>query len=196
MKWLPILFLFATPFWEVKAPADWTETEVLQLLTASPWAQMLDAPTKAGASSVQLFLATAAPIELAERQRDLRFKKKRANAPPDILDEEYKAWLAENRAKQIVIAVAVNLPQALSDEQETRKMEAECIMRVGRKRLKMSGFFPPSAADPYLRLAFPREVADSDKTIVFDLYLPGVPIPFRRAEFVVKDMLWKGKLEL
>jgi hypothetical protein len=69
-------------------------------------------------------------------------------------------------------------------------------MRVGRKRFKMSGYFPPSPGDPYLRLAFPREVTSSDKILTFDLYLPGVPIPFRKAEFTLKDMLWKGKLEL
>ena len=87
MKWLAVLFLFAAPFWEAKTPADWTEQEVLQMLTDSPWAQMLDAPTKAGSSTVQMFLATAAPIEQAERQRDLRFKKKGRTPAPDTLDE-------------------------------------------------------------------------------------------------------------
>ena len=156
MKWLAVLFLFAAPYWEAKAPVDWTEQEVQQLLTDSPWAQMLDAPSKAGSSSVQIFLATAAPIEQAEHQWDLRFRKKRPGAPANSHDEEFQAWLAENRVKQIVIAVMVNLPQALSDEQETRRMEEECVMRVGRKKFKMTGYFPPSASDPYLRLAFPR----------------------------------------
>jgi hypothetical protein len=196
MKWLAVLFLFAAPYWEAKAPVDWTEQEVQQLLTDSPWAQMLEAPGKAGSSSVQIFLATSAPIEQAEHQWDLRFRKKRPGAPANIRDEEFQAWLAENRVKQIVIAVMVNLPQALSDEQETRRMEEECVMRVGRKKLKITGYFPPSPGDPYLRLAFPREVTANDKTVNFDLYLPGVPIPFRQAEFRVKDMLFKGKLEM
>ena len=47
---------------------------------------------------------------------------------------------------------------AFSDNRETRQMEQECVMRVGRKKLKMTGHFPPSPGDPYLRLAFPREV--------------------------------------
>jgi hypothetical protein len=196
MKWLAVLFWLAGPFWEAKAPVDWTENEVNQLLTNSPWAQMLDAPSKAGSSTVQVFLATSAPIEQAERQWDLRFKKNRPGSPANNRDEEFQAWLNENRAKQIVIAVMVNLPQALSDEQETHRMEEECVMRVGRKKLKMSGYFPPSAADPYLRLAFPREVSTNDKNVIFDLYLPGVPIPFRQADFKVKDMLFKGKLEM
>jgi hypothetical protein len=189
------LFLFAVPFWETKAPVDWTEQELQQLLNDSPWAQTLDAPTKGG-SGVQIFLATSAPIEQAERQWDLRFTKKRPNAQANNANEEYQAWLAENRAKQIIIAVLVNLPQALSDEQEVHRMEEECVMRVGRKKFKMSGFFPPTAADRYLRLAFPREVTANDKTVLFDLYLPGVPIPFRQAEFKIRDMLFKGKLEM
>jgi hypothetical protein len=196
MKWLAVLFWLAGPFWETKTPSDWTEVEVNQLLTDSPWAQRLETPSAAGSSPVQVFLATAAPIEQAERQWDLRFKKNRPGAPANNRDEEFQAWLNENRAKQIVIAVLVNLPQALSDEHETHRMEGECVMRVGRKKLKMAGYFPPSAADPYLRLAFPREVTLNDKTVTFDLYLPGVPIPFRQADFKVKDMLFKGKLEM
>ncbi|HLX45768.1 MAG TPA: hypothetical protein VKR43_20135 [Bryobacteraceae bacterium] len=196
MKLLAVLFWLAAPFWEAKAPVDWTELEITQLLTDSPWAQMLVPNSQAGSSPVQMFLATAAPIEQAEHQWDLRFKKNRPGAPANNRDEEFQAWLNENRAKQIVIAVLVNLPQALSDEQETRRMQDESVMRVGRKKLKMTGYFPPSAADRYLRLAFPREVTANDKTVTFDLYLPGVPIPFRQAEFKVKDMLFKGKLEM
>jgi len=196
MKWLPLVFLFAAPFWEAKAPVDWTEAELQELLTNSPWAQMMEAPSQAGSSSVQIFLATSTPIEQAEHQWDLRFTKKRPNEPANNANEEYQAWLSENRAKQIVIAVVVALPQALNDEQETRRMQDECVMRVGRKKFKMTGFFPPTAVDRYLRLAFPREVTANDKSVYFDLYLPGVPSPFRQAEFKVKDMLFKGKLEM
>jgi len=195
MKWLAAFFLFAGPFWEARAPVDWTETDLQQLLTDSPWAQMLDTPGKSG-TGVQIFLATSAPIEQAEHQWDLRFAKKRPGAPANNLNEEFQAWLSENRAKQIVVAVLVAMPQALADEGETHRMEEECVMRVGRKKYKMSGFFPPNAGDQYLRLAFPREVTTNDKTVIFDLYLPGVPIPFRSAEFKVKDMVFKGKLEM
>jgi hypothetical protein len=60
----------------------------------------------------------------------------------------------------------------------------------------LTGSFPPSESDPFLRLAFPRQVELSDKTLTFDLYLPGVPAPFRSAEFSLKDMVVAGKLEL
>jgi hypothetical protein len=67
---------------------------------------------------------------------------------------------------------------------------------VGRKRLKMTGHFPPSPSDPYLRMAFPRQVTVNDKTVSFELYLPGVAIPFRAIQFTLKDMLVRGKLEM
>ena len=51
-------------------------------------------------------------------------------------------------------------------------------------------------ADPYLRLVFPRQIGPKDKTIEFDLYLPGVPDSYRIAEYVIKEMMYRGKLEI
>ena len=69
-------------------------------------------------------------------------------------------------------------------------------MRIGRKKYKMTGHFPPSAGDPYLRLAFPRVATAADKSVTFDLYVPGVSMGARSAEFSIKDMIVKGKLEM
>jgi hypothetical protein len=197
MIWVALFFLFVAPFWEAKAPADWTDNEVVMLLTDSPWAQTMSAAGKSEGAPVQIYFATAAPMAQAERERDRRFKRKRpGQAQSGELAEEYRAWLEENRATQIVIAVAVGDTPAFSNERETQQMQQDCFMRVGRKRLKMTGHFPPSASDPYLRLAFPRQVGAGDKTITFDLYLPGVELPYRSAEFQVKDMTFKGKPEM
>jgi hypothetical protein len=197
MMWLALLFLFASPFWETKAPADWTDNEVAALLTDSPWAQTMIASGKGEGAPVQIYFATAAPMQQAERERDRRFKRKRNGpAQTDELAEEYRVWMEDNRATQIVIAVAVGNNPGFSNDRETRQMEQESVMRVGRKKFKMTGHFPPSANDPYLRLAFPRQVAPGDKTITFDLYLPGVELPFRSAEFPVKEMMLKGKPEM
>ncbi|MGH9558353.1 MAG: hypothetical protein ACRD30_03870 [Bryobacteraceae bacterium] len=190
MAWLALVFFFGGPFWQTKAPADWTLDELKQLLTDSPWAQMVSAPDGSMAPAVQVYFATAPPIEQAERQWDS--KKPRKTEPP----EDYLTWLNENRANEIVVAVAVGGSAAFSDEREIREMEKDCVMRVGRKKYKIDGHFPPSPDDPYLRLAFPRAVKAADKTVSFDFYLPGVAIPFREAEFQVKDMIVDGKLEM
>jgi hypothetical protein len=194
--WFGLVLLLAAPFWESRAPADWTEQELETLLTDSPWAQTIVAPGKDDAPPVVLYLATAGPMELAEVERDRRFKRKRPNEPVDTMAEEYRAWLKENRGSQIVLAVAIGRIQGMAMEQEAQRMEQECVMHVGRKKFKMTGHFPPSPGDRYLRLAFPREVTASDKSVTFELYLPGVAMPYRNAEFKVKDMILKGKLEI
>ncbi|MGH9659708.1 MAG: hypothetical protein ACRD96_14260, partial [Bryobacteraceae bacterium] len=75
-------------------------------------------------------------------------------------------------------------------------MREESVMKVGRKRHKMTGYFPPTPSDPYLRLVFPRAAPASEKTIVFELYLPGQGNPFRQAEYLLKEMTVGGRLEL
>jgi len=199
MAWILLLLtLVAGPFWEAKPPVEWSDTELETLLTDSPWAEMV-AAGKANATPVQVYLATAAPIALAETEYELREKRRRpANAKPveDPFAEEYQAWLEDNRTSQIIVAVRVGGSPAFSDQREVHHMEEESIMHVGRKKFKMTGHFPPSPSDPYLRMAFPRQVTVNDKAVSFELYLPGVPIPFRAVEFTVKDMLFRGKLEM
>jgi hypothetical protein len=194
MKHLAFLLLFSAQFWETKPPADWSEAELNKLLTDSPWAQMVAAPGSSSATPVQVFIATANPIEQAELEWDRRHTKKKSE--PDTMKEEYRAWLKENRAGQIILAIAVRNVNAFSEGQESKTMENESVMVIGRKKYKMTGYFPPSAGDPYLRLAFPREVKPSDKRVTFDLYIPGIGIGYRSAEFSVKDMIVNGKLEM
>jgi hypothetical protein len=47
-----------------------------------------------------------------------------------------------------------------------------------------------------LRLVFPRAVSAGDKAFSFELYLPSVPGPYRAVEFRLKDLMYKGVLEL
>jgi hypothetical protein len=192
------LFLFADPYWVSKPPPEWSDAQLLALLTNSPWAQPMEGPGP-NAPAVEVFLATAGPIQLAEKERERRIQARRrpGPAPPESpAVTEYRLWLEDNRATQIVVAVPIQNNKGFLDEREVRRMEDECVMRVGKKKIKMTGSFPPSETDPYLRLAFPRQVELSDKTLSFDFYLPGVPSPFRSAEFALKDMLVAGKLEL
>lgn len=197
MKWVGLLLFLAAPFWETKAPAEWTDEELQRLLTNSPWAQLAAAPANSNGPGVLVYLATAAPMEQAERERDRRTLRKRPVPPtPDPLAEEYRVWLEDNHVTQIVLAVNIWNTKAFSGARDVARMEDECMMRAGHKKLKITGHFPPSPGDPYLRLAFPRQVDPGDKTVSFDLYLPGVPMPFRTVEFSIKDLIVKGKLEM
>src|SRR5262249_10888266 len=80
---------------------------------------------------------------------------------------------------------------------EEKRMEEETVMLIGKTRkFKMVGHFPPTPSDPILRLIFPREVRPKDKTVVIRLSLPGIDFPDREAEFSVKDLMYRGKLEM
>jgi hypothetical protein len=199
MKLLAMLLMLSASFWETKPPADWTDDELLRLFTDSPWAQMAAgaAQTESHGAAVQLYLATAGPMQEAEKERQRRYVRK-GNRPVEEspMDAEYRVWLEDNRATQIVLAVRIPRTKDFDDAGQTKRLEEESIMKVGRKKYKMTGHFPPTQNDVYLRLAFPRQVSESDKSIEFDLYLPGVTPPFRTVEFRVKDMIVKGKLEL
>jgi hypothetical protein len=177
-----LLALWTPPFWESKAPTDWTEAQIEQLMHDSPWALMADP-----APAVQVYLATAQPMRMAEDEL-----ARRRNKP---LNDEYLEYLRQEGANKLVVAILFKNLTALQDGAEAQHMEEESIMKVGRKKFKMVGHFPPVPSDPFLRLVFPRAVTESNKSITFELYLPGYG-PYHEAEFRVKDMSYKGKLEL
>ena len=178
--------LLASPFWETKSPADWTETELRQMLTDSPWAQGVE---RGGAVC---YLATAHPIQNAERE--LARRRQAKGAPPP--DPEYTDFLAQDQGKHIVLAVSYPNPNPLDDAPEARRMQEESILKIGKKKYKMTGHFSPTPADPYLRLVFPREIGPNDKSLVFELYLPGVGDAYNTLEFRLKELLYRGKPEM
>lgn len=179
------LLLFAGPYWEAKAPADWTPEELQRLLTDSPWA---------ATNGTAMFLATARPMRLAEEQARLRSKP--ANAEMSFTEEEYREFLRTHDGNVIVLAVDLPDRQQLADAEETRRMERDSFLKAGRKKLRMIGHFPPSDSDPFLRLVFPREVDSKARGLIFELYLPSVTMPYRMIEFRLKDMVYQGRLEM
>jgi hypothetical protein len=194
---LSALFLFADPFWVSKPPAEWTDVQLQSLMADSPWAQIAEGPEgSTSAPGVQVFLATAGPIQAAEKERDRRIEARRRPGTPIPENTEYRLWMEDNRTTQIVLAVRIQNNKGFLDESEVRKMEQQTTLRAGKKKIKLSGSFPPSVNDPYLRLAFARQVELSDKAVIFELYLPGVPSPYRNVEFKLKDLVLNGKLEL
>ena len=183
---IPLLFFLAQPFWETKAPEQWTNREIDEIRSNSPWAQ-----TVGPSPGVLVYLATAAPIEQAEAEARLRTRNPLREPDPDYLD-----FLREYRDRNLVLAIPYATLAGLGKGEEERKMEEESRMIVGRKEYKIVGHFPPTPSDPVLRLVFPREVRPSDKSVVFQLYLPGIDFPDRTVEFRVKDLTYRGKLEM
>jgi hypothetical protein len=139
------------------------------------------------APAVQVYMATAHPLREAEAELARRRGKP--------LNDEYVEYIGQEGAHKLVVAIAYKNLNALADAEEAQRMEEESIMRVGRQKYKMEGHFPPLPSDPFLRLVFPRVATERDKTISFELYLPSYG-PYHEAEFRVRDMVYKGKLEM
>jgi len=192
--------MFAGPFWQEKMPADWTDIELSQIFVDSPWAQTVGANSRsAPVPAAQVYIATAGPMAAAELERAKRIKARRKagqEEKEDPLAEEYQLWLEDNRTTQIVIAIHMASNARLSEEAEVKHMEEDSYMQVGRKKIKMTGHFPPTSRDPYLRMAFPRQAMGDEKTLTFSIYIPGLPLPFREFQFRLKDLMVNGKLEL
>ncbi len=183
--------LLAAPFWESKPPRQWTDRELIEMLSNSPWARAATAEGIVRAPGVQTYLASALPMQEAEAEA---IRRGRMTLSPE--SEDFGEFLKKRRGESIVLTVAFPNPDKLADDREAKRMEEECVMKVGRKKYKMTGHFPPAPSDPYLRLVFPRAVGPADKIVEFDLYLPGASPPYRTAEYVVKEMTWQGKPEL
>jgi hypothetical protein len=194
-----LLLMFASPFWVDKMPKEWTDIELSQIFVESPWSQPLSAPARSAvpSPSVPMYLATAAPMAEAEKERARRLKvRRKGQEDEDPLEEDYRAWLEDNHVTQVVVAIRLGLNPKLSDAAEMKHMEDECYMQVGHKKVKMTGHFPPTTRDPYLRIAFARQPLEDEKVVTFVIYVPGLPIPVREVQFKVKDLMVNGKPEL
>lgn len=194
---LPLLAFFAAPFWESVPPEKWQHEDLLSMFNSSPWAQTLTFSTPAGdAPAITVYLATAKPVQMAEAELARRNKRKPSAEDEDASSTgEYRDFLKENQGKVIVLAVAYKNFLAFSDTKESARMESETRLKVGRKKYPLQGHFPPTLGDPYLRLIFSRPVMANEKRIAFELYLPGVSMPYREAEFYFKNLEFQGKPE-
>jgi hypothetical protein len=195
MIFLCALLAAPPPFWETTAPHDWTDVEISGLLNDSPWARAALAQGIVNQPGIQTYLSSALPMQLAEAEVRRRRQIRNRPAGPAETDE-YLEYVKQQKGESIVLTVFFPDPAQLADAGQARRMEEECYMKVGRKKFKMTGHFPPTPDDPYLRLVFPRQLGPKDKTIEFDLYLPGAPDPYRIAEYTIRELMYKGKLEI
>ena len=188
MRWLallaPALLVAGEAFWNVKPPAEWSIEEVTAILRQSPWATV---STATMGPAIRMHLASAAPM----REAEARERRLRAPVEPGASFEEYREMIDTGR----YIALAVLLRDALpvSDGIDARSLERDSILHVGRRSYKLVTYFPPTAGDPYLRYVFPREVRAGDKSLLFDIYVPGVAYPQRHTEFDLRGMEYRGR---
>ncbi len=187
--WILLLVLAMAPFWQETPVAEWNDVQLAQFLNDSPWAHAALSAGNVKGPLVQTYLASGHLAEQAVTERNRRAALRRKQAPEDALAEEYRAWFEDNRTTNVILAVRVGDLTAFSAEGEIRHMQETSAMRSGKTRVKISSYFPPTEHDPYLRLAFPREiVVPGEKFLDFELYLPGVGSAFRTVEYSIRDL--------
>ena len=195
-----VSWLLAVPFWESAPPVKWSEEQLIGLLNDSPWAQTVGdvgRATRLPGPPVLMYLASATPMRQAEEELIRRRYKQQPDLHAAIVDarEEYKAYLAEQAGKVIVVAIPL-AAHALSDVGETKRMESESLLRVGKRKVKSTGHFPPTPADPLLRLIFPKDIPEGTREFTVEIYLPSIPGPYRSATFRVRDLMYRGQPDL
>jgi len=186
---LVLTLLAQAAFWN-KPATEWSEEQLETLLRDSPWAQPAQGSTRTGlsANSLPTFLASAAPIRAAEAEWvRRRVKKPELARAIRSARAEFNDFLDKNQGKVIALAVQCS-PEALADAQDSRKMEEESFLKVGRRKYKLIGHFPPSPSDPLLRLLFTRDVDPKAKTLDFEFYLPGGPSPYRMVSYKISEL--------
>lgn len=189
---LLMAMLWAAPFWEAKPARSWTDEELMEMFTNSPWAQTT---TFRDASGVAVYLATAKPLREAEDEAMRRYLSSQAKQDQNQeARTEYEAFLQENPGKVVVLAIREPNLMALAEAAETRQMEEESRLKAGGKSYKITGYFPPVPSDPALRLVFPRPTGNL-KELNFELYIPGATGPYRNAVFRMKDLAYRGQTE-
>jgi hypothetical protein len=174
-----------TRFWESRPASEWADDELRWFLASSPWVRQV---------GTQVYLATAEPVREAEAVWKVRQPPK--DLPDDPLESDYQEFLRENPGKYIVLAALLPRHDALDDAAAVRRLEEKTLMKVGKRKHKLAGHFPPSISDPYLRLVFPRDIQPGDKIVEFELYLPSVPQSYKIVYFYLSQLQYKGRLEL
>lgn len=182
MMFIALVALLTAPFWESKAPEEWSMAEIGELMSRSPWAQ---------SERARLYLASALPMRLAEEQ--VRKRRKAAELSPTEFD--YREFMEADGGKHVVVAVEVFRPEALADAAEVREMESGCWLKSGGRKVRMAMHFPPTKNDPFLRLVFPNIVEASHKSFTVELYAPGAQLGLQAAEFRPAEMVFRGKFE-
>ncbi len=198
-KWIvTMMLLTVTPYWESTDVKQWSEEQLIDFFGNSPWSQPAEGAAGRGRNDgVLTFLATAKPVQLAEQEQRRRRSKKIAGVEivQDPSWDEFQEFLERDAAKYIVLAVAIPA-EATREASEMSLMENQSILKIGKQKIRMSGYFPPSPTDPYTRLIFPRSGADETKELVFELFLPGTGAPYRQVFYQRKAMTYRGRLEM
>jgi hypothetical protein len=210
---VPALGFPAGEFWNEKKPEDWTEDQIQELLTRSPWAKE-GAVSVFGGSGGSLLNRNGAMnrsgnMSSSGRQRtnttstqssdapDLRYKAivRWQSALPirEALKEKPTPAVAEN----YIIALVGDLALADPDEDEAQRQSRLDMMKQSTKLDKKGGSIPLTNLETVKKVGtlfyFPRAEPIKDGQVTFTTKMGPLEV---KCKFTVKDMMYRGKLEL
>jgi hypothetical protein len=200
-------------FWSDKKPADWTDDEIQEMLTRSPWAKEGSVSVFGGAGGNLLNRNGAmnrnGGMTNSGRQRasttqtqssdsvDLRYKAivRWQSALP--IREALKSKPAEGIADFYILAVVGDLAMADPDADEAQRESRLDMMKQYTKLDKHGGAIPLANVEPVKKVGtlfyFPRSEPIKDGQVTFTTKMGPVEV---KCKFTVKEMMYRGKLEL
>jgi hypothetical protein len=203
----------ASEFWNDKKPEDWTDDEVQEMLTRSPWAKEGSVSVFGGAGGNLLnrngAMSRSGNMTGSGRQRVSTTQTQSGDAP----DLRYKAivrWQSalpiraalkskstEGVADFYIIAVVGDLAMADPDADEAQRESRLDMMKQYTKLDRHGGAIPLANVEPVKKVGtlfyFARNEPIKDGQVTFTTKMGPVEV---KCKFTVKDMMYRGKIEM
>jgi hypothetical protein len=177
-----LLALLLAPYWETKRPQEWSDAELQQMFEHSPWGQQ---------DGITVYFSTAKPMRDAEAEK---LRRAGRTSQEFDADTEYEEFLKDKGGEYIAVSVLMKEWGGLDVPGEMERVQKECQLRSGNRRLKLTALFPPTPAEKVLRLIFPRELDPKAPKIRLELYVPASDgKAWRTFDFPVSQMAVAGR---
>jgi hypothetical protein len=211
---VPALAYPAGEFWNAKKPEDWTDDEIQELLTKSPWAKEASVSVFGGAGGSLLnrngAMNRSGVMTSTGRQRtnttqtvpsadapDLRYKAlvRWESALP--IREALKKRSTDGLADYYILALVGDLALADPDEDEAQRASRLDMMKQYTKLDRHGGAIPLANIESVKKVGtlfyFSRAEPIKDGQVTFTAKVGPVEV---KCKFTVKEMMYRGKLEL
>jgi hypothetical protein len=214
---LPFAAALASPpaeFWNEKKPEDWTEDEVKEMLTRSPWAKEAAVSVFGGAGGNLLnrngAMNRSGNMSSSGRQRTNTTQTTQSADAPDLrykaivrwesalpIREALKSKQDQKVADFYILAVVGDLAMADPDADEAQRESRLDMLKQYTKLDRHGGAIPLSNVESVKKIGtlfyFSRAEPIKDGQVTFTTKMGPVEVKCR---FTVKDMMYRGKLEL
>jgi hypothetical protein len=212
---IPALCSPAGEFWNSKKPEDWTPEEIQEMLTRSPWAKVGSVSVFGGSGGALINRNGA--MNRSGNMSSSSSSRQRANSTQttqgDAPDLSYKAivrWQSAlpirealkeksfpGAAESYIIAVVGDLAMADPDADDAQRASRLDMLQQYTKLERHGGPLPLTNVETIKKLGtlfyFPRSEPIKDGQVTFTTKLGPVEV---KCKFPVKEMMYRGKLEL